>query len=74
MSQLNKEPRVFSDYELKQMEDNELINPPQVNALIARLEAAELCVNGHISLEMERINYDDMVSRLKAWRKAAGKE
>jgi hypothetical protein len=49
------------------------INVGKCKALLARLEAAEKALEGYISLEYERVNYDEVVQWTKAWRKAAGK-
>jgi hypothetical protein len=43
-----------------------------LQALVARLEAAEKVVRGHIKLESDKISYDIFVGLLNDWRKASG--
>ena len=46
----------------------------EFKALLSRLEAAELALGMFVKLEREDASYDDTVSCLNLWRKAAGKD
>jgi hypothetical protein len=74
-------PTVFTDDDLKRLknwfewekrpEAAELIK--DLKALLTRLEAAERVIEAHCRLEQEKISYDNFVTLLNQWRKAAGR-
>ena len=66
-----KEFRLQGYHTFTAFEQNEIVD--LVDALLARLEAAERVIHGHMDLEKEKINYDQFVTLLSVWRKACGR-
>jgi hypothetical protein len=70
--------RGFTDADLKALqEDMDVAHPGMVHPkwlynLVNRLRAAEEALAGYQSLEYERVNYDEVVRRVKTWLASKG--